>query len=224
MVDAKELQKKLQEISKLPKEEQSEALQSVLTADELAYLEEQQLAGKAEGKPQACAFCKIAAGEIPTKIVYEDSFVLAFLDINPAGPGHTLVIPKEHYEVLPQIPDDKAALLINTVKVLAGAIFEATNAQGVNILQNNGKAAGQAVPHVHFHVIPRFENDKIKFDWKPMKLEEKQMDELQERISKSASKAVKEVVYDVSGKPIEEEKKGHKAPKEKLHKVKPKLP
>lgn len=225
MVDVKELQEKLQEISKMPKAEQAKAAE-MLSEEEIEFLQKQQ--SSPEGKKE-CIFCKIAKGEIPTKKVYEDDFVMAFLDANPSAPGHILVIPKEHYEVLPQVPPDQAALLMNTVRILVGAVFEAVDAQGVNVLQNNGAVAGQAVPHVHFHIIPRHENDKLKLDRPPpIKLEEKQFDEIQKRIiEKAKGKAEKKVVYDMSGNPIEETKgtktKG-KQKKEKLERIKSRIP
>jgi len=224
MVNVKELQKKLQEIAKMPREEQAKAA-DMLTEEEIEFIQKQQ--GASGEKPQ-CIFCKIAAHEIPAKVVYEDDFIMAFLDINPVNPGHTLVIPKEHYEVLPQVPPDRAALIMNTVRILSGAVFEAVDAQGATIMQNNGAVAGQAVPHVHFHVIPRFEGDKVKIDMKPIKLEEKQFEEIQKKIiEKARTKAEKKVVYDISGKPIEEkkeEKKPESTKKEKLIKIKSRIP
>jgi len=232
-VDVKELQKKLQEIAKMPREEQAKAA-DMLSEEEIEFLQKQQ-SSASDGKQ--CIFCRIAAHEIPAKIVYEDDFVMAFLDANPSAPGHTLVIPKEHYDFLPQVPSDRAALLMNTVKILTGAIFEAMEAQGVNVLQNNGAVAGQAVPHVHFHIIPRHEGDKIKLDRPPpIKLEEKQFEEIQKRIiAKAKSKSEKRVVYDISGKPIEAQpetkasdahhgKAADKPKKEKLPRVKPRIP
>ncbi|MFH0868989.1 MAG: HIT family protein [archaeon] len=231
-VDVKELQKKLQEIQKLPREEQAKAAEE-LSEEEIEFLQKQ----SSSGEKGQCIFCRIANHEIPAKVVYEDDFVMAFLDANPSALGHTLVIPKEHYDVLPQIPPDRAALIINVVRILTGAIFEAAEAQGVNVLQNNGAVAGQAVPHVHFHIIPRHEGDKLKIDRPPpIKLEETQFDEMQKRIiEKAKSKAEKKVVYDISGKPIDiaetkvsAEPRGEAATgrkkKEKLLKIKPRIP
>jgi len=227
MVDVKQLQEKLQEIAKLPKEEQANAA-DMLTEEEIEFLQKQQ---SASGGKQQCIFCGIVNRQIPTRILYEDDFVMAFLEKNPASPGHTLVIPKEHYEVLPQVPSDRAALLMNTVKVLTGAVFDAVNAQGVTVLQRNGVAAEQVIPHVHFHIIPRFENDKLNLrEWKPVKLEEEQFEEIQKRIiEKAKGKAEKKVVYDTSGMPIEEKgkketKAEEKPKKEKLIRIKPRIP
>lgn len=101
-------------------------------------------------------FSKIIRGEVPSHKVYEDDFVIAILDIGPLSEGHTLVIPKEPAETLDQLGDDQAAAVGRVLPRIARAIMKVTGAQSYNILQNNGKDAGQAVPHVHFHIIPRF--------------------------------------------------------------------
>ena len=103
-----------------------------------------------------CIFCKIAAGEIPSFKVYEDDLVLAYLDINPFAKGHTLVIPKKHSEGLLDTDDETLAAVIRRVKKVAAHLKEKLGADGFNILQNNGEAAGQTVKHLHFHIVPRF--------------------------------------------------------------------
>jgi histidine triad (HIT) family protein len=106
-----------------------------------------------------CIFCKIVAGEIPSSKVYEDDDILAFMDIQPVVKGHALVIPKRHFPSITDIPDDALKLVIAGVKRIASAQRSALNADGINVTQANGAIAGQVVPHLHFHVIPRFEND-----------------------------------------------------------------
>jgi len=106
-----------------------------------------------------CVFCNIVAGKIPSKKVYENETAVAFLDINPRNPGHTLVIPKKHYQTILDMPDDEAGRLFEVVKKVAVAAKKGTEAEGISIVQSNGPAAGQIVPHVHFHVIPRFRNE-----------------------------------------------------------------
>jgi histidine triad (HIT) family protein len=108
-----------------------------------------------------CLFCKIANGVIPCDKVYEDSYTLAFLDINPVSDGHTLVITKKHYKNIMEIPDDELSKLIISVGKVSKAVEKAMNADGINIIQNNNTAAGQAVPHIHFHIIPRHDSDGI---------------------------------------------------------------
>ena len=103
-----------------------------------------------------CIFCAIAAGEIPSFKVYEDELVLAYLDINPFAKGHTLVIPKEHSEGILDTDDETLAAVIARVKKVAARLKEKLGADGFNVLQNNGEAAGQTVKHLHFHIVPRF--------------------------------------------------------------------
>jgi len=109
--------------------------------------------------PEDCIFCAIVDGEIPSRSVYEDEDVMAFLDANPLAPGHTLVIPKEHHETLGDLPEDAGSRVFETLHRLAPEIEAAVDADGSNVAFNNGEAAGQEVPHVHGHVIPRFEGD-----------------------------------------------------------------
>lgn len=112
-----------------------------------------------------CIFCKIVAKEIPATVIFEDEDVLVFMDIGPIIKGHALVIPKKHYDPITETPDEIIAKLHITAKKIASAQMNALGADGVNILQNNGKASGQEVEHVHVHVIPRFENDGHHWNW-----------------------------------------------------------
>ncbi len=109
-----------------------------------------------------CLFCKIVEGSIPSNKVYETDAVLAFLDITPVNEGHTLVIPKEHYENIFEIPDDLLSSIAIEIKNVAKAVQKATNAGGINLAMNNREAAGQIVPHAHFHIIPRYLADGQK--------------------------------------------------------------
>jgi histidine triad (HIT) family protein len=104
--------------------------------------------------PMETIFSKIIRGEIPCHRVYEDAHVLAFLDINPLSPGHTLVIPKEAKPHLHELSDDAAAAIGRALPRIVRAVLSATGATAYNILQNNGSAAHQVVMHVHFHIIP----------------------------------------------------------------------
>ncbi|NIO22671.1 MAG: HIT domain-containing protein [Candidatus Aenigmarchaeota archaeon] len=108
---------------------------------------------------EECLFCKIVAGEIPSEEVYSDGDFIAFLDINPRNPGHTLVIPRKHYNTILEMPDSEVADLSRVVKKIAIAVKKGTNADGISIGQSNERAAGQVIPHVHFHVIPRFASE-----------------------------------------------------------------
>jgi histidine triad (HIT) family protein len=118
-----------------------------------------------------CIFCKIVNKEIPATQVYEDETVLAFMDIGPIVKGHVLVIPKTHYDPVTETPDEIIAQVHLVAKKIAQAQMNALGADGVNIMQNNGAAAGQEVPHLHVHVIPRFNNDGHHWNWKPKSYE-----------------------------------------------------
>ncbi len=131
-----------------------------------------------------CIFCKIINGEIPCTKVYEDGDVLAFLDIAPVNKGHTLVIPKEHYERLADISDDLYALVANTVRKISQAVMKAAETDGCTVIQSDGKTGGQLVPHLHMHVIPRLKDDSLKF-WPQGKYEEGEADRVAEKIKKS---------------------------------------
>lgn len=109
-----------------------------------------------------CIFCKIIAGAIPAEKVYEDEHVLAFLDIKPINPGHTLVIPKRHAECLLGTTESEARAVMDAVKKIAPGILRAVGANAFNLSNNCGKAAGQIVLHTHFHLMPRFEGDGYK--------------------------------------------------------------
>ncbi|MBD3202881.1 HIT domain-containing protein [Candidatus Woesearchaeota archaeon] len=109
-----------------------------------------------------CIFCKIIKGDIPSEKIYEDEHVYAFLDINPAAKGHTLVIPKNHSENITDIKKEDLKHTIFVVKKLAPKVMEAVSADGFNIGMNNFPASGQAVMHSHFHIIPRKKGDAIK--------------------------------------------------------------
>jgi len=106
-----------------------------------------------------CIFCKIIKGEIPSYKVYEDEQVLAFLDITPVNLGHTLVISKNHYTSLEDIPEDEFLAVMRIVKKLGNKIKTCLNLEGYNLGLNNGEVAGQTVPHVHFHIMPRKSGD-----------------------------------------------------------------
>ncbi len=121
--------------------------------------------------PNPTIFDRILTGEIPCHKVYEDQHVLAFLDINPISPGHTLVIPKERAEYLHELSDASAAALGKVLPRLCRAVLNATGATAYNLLQNNGSAAHQAVMHVHFHIIPKFAKQGLGIGWSSSKLD-----------------------------------------------------
>ena len=127
-------------------------------------------------------FDKILAGEIPCHRVYEDEHVLAFLDVGPLAPGHTLVIPKERAARLHELSDESAAAIGRVLPRICRAVVSATGVEDYNVLQNNGAPAHQAVFHVHFHVIPRVGERGLGIGWPARKLEAAEARELLARI------------------------------------------
>lgn len=140
----------------------------------------------------SCNFCKIVSGEDQASIVYEDDNVTAFMDLHPANVGHTLVVPREHWETIYEVPEKVLTDLFAVVKRVSVAVKKAVGAEGISILQFNGRAAGQSVRHFHVHVIPRFRGDAIsKFIGAMLgpvgfeKVERQDLDEIAKKIRKN---------------------------------------
>ena len=118
-------------------------------------------------KESNCIFCKIANGEIPSTTLYEDDDFRVILDMGPAARGHALLLPKEHYTNLFELDDELAAKALVTAKKVASRLKDALGADGFNLVQNNGEAAGQTVFHFHMHLIPRYKDDGAGISWTP---------------------------------------------------------
>lgn len=118
-----------------------------------------------------CIFCKIVKGHIPSTRLYEDQDVLAFMDIGPVVKGHALVIPKAHHDPLMETPPELLQKLIVVVQKIARAQVAGLKADGISVSQANGRVANQVVPHIHFHVIPRFATDGFHGNWISLKYE-----------------------------------------------------
>ena len=138
----------------------------------------------AQQQKQECIFCHIVAGRTSAKKVFEDDKFVAILDINPANPGHMLVIPKEHYSVMPQIPDEELSQLSFVIKSLSNACIKALGARGTTIFAANGIAAGQRASHFMMHIIPRMPNDGVKMILPEHQMPRQQMDQIKVKISK----------------------------------------
>lgn len=125
-----------------------------------------------------CIFCKIANGEIPSVTLYEDEDFRVILDLGPATKGHALILPKNHFANLFEIPEDMDAKAFILAKKIAKKMKDVFGCDGVNIVQNNGVAAGQTVFHFHIHLIPRYEGDHAGVTWKPGTLTDEQREEI----------------------------------------------
>lgn len=124
-----------------------------------------------------CIFCKLANGVFPTKSIYEDDTFNVILDAGPATKGHALILPKEHYDNLYELPDETAGKAMILAKKLAGEMSRRLNADGLNVVQNNGEAAGQTVMHYHLHLIPRYKNDGQHILWQPSEPSKEELEE-----------------------------------------------
>lgn len=116
---------------------------------------------------ESCIFCKIAAGELPSNTVYEDTKFRAILDIAPAVKGHTILLVKQHTPNLFEAEQELLSIALPVIQKIAKGMQEALGCDGINLLQNNGEAAGQSVFHLHFHIIPRYSEDHLTIPWTP---------------------------------------------------------
>lgn len=139
-----------------------------------------------------CIFCKIVSGEIPSKTIYEDDDVKAFLDISQATPGHTLLVPKKHVENIFEYNDELAQKVLTKIPMIAQAVRNFNpNIQGLNIVNNNGEVAYQSVFHSHIHFIPRYKSDegfKMKFDDNTEKYSDDQLEQIAAQIRSGLEK------------------------------------
>ncbi|MBO4908558.1 MAG: HIT family protein [Lachnospiraceae bacterium] len=131
-----------------------------------------------------CIFCKLANGVFPTNSIYEDDKFNVILDNGPATKGHALILPKEHADDLFELPDETAAEAFKLAKKLGKHIMETLGADGLNVVQNNGEAAGQTVRHFHLHLIPRYNNDGQKIQWEPTSPSSEELVKIKEELTK----------------------------------------
>lgn len=134
-------------------------------------------------KKDDCIFCKIANGEIPSKTLHEDELFRVILDLNPATRGHALILPKDHATSLFDLPEETAATVLVLAKKLAAVMSEKLSCDGLNLVQNNGEAAGQTVSHFHLHMIPRYLNDGQTLGWVPGKATQEELEEVRKTMT-----------------------------------------
>lgn len=135
-----------------------------------------------EMKEASCIFCKIANGEIPSKTLYEDELYRVILDLGPATRGHALILPKDHYADLYELPEEDCARILKLAKKMAVRITERMGCDGFNLVQNNGEAAGQTVRHFHMHLIPRYRDDNQQINWIPGNPDQEELEEIRRQI------------------------------------------
>lgn len=134
-------------------------------------------------KDDNCIFCKIANGDIPSKALYEDDEFKVILDLGPATKGHALILPKNHYRNLYELPDETASKVMLLAKKMAVKVTQKLDCDGFNLVQNNEEAAGQTVFHFHMHLIPRYEGDGQTLGWKPMEPTQEELEEIKNIIT-----------------------------------------
>ena len=134
-------------------------------------------------KKDDCIFCKLANGEIETNSIYEDELVKVIFDANPASKGHVLILPKNHFDNIYELDDDTAAHIFKVATKIAKAYNQALDFDGLNIVQNNGEAAGQTVFHFHMHIIPRYKNDSVNVTWTQGEATQADIDDIKKKLS-----------------------------------------
>lgn len=134
-------------------------------------------------KKDDCIFCKIANGDIPTNALYEDEVVKVIFDLGPASRGHVLILPKNHFDNVYSLDSETAAHIFQVAVKVANGLKTALNCDGLNIVQNNGEAAGQTVMHFHMHLIPRYKNDTVTITWVPGENSDEKIEELKAKIT-----------------------------------------
>lgn len=134
-------------------------------------------------KDPNCIFCKISNGEIPSTKLYEDEEFVIILDVGPASLGHALILPKEHYANIFEMPEELLKKSVSLAKVWGEKLVKALHADGLNLVQNNGLAAGQTVYHYHLHLIPRYDQDTVGELWTPGTLSEEQRQEILDKLA-----------------------------------------
>ena len=141
------------------------------------------LRGKWVMRENDCIFCKIANGDIPSKVLYEDDEFKVILDLGPATRGHALILPKNHYKNLYELPDEVAVKVMILAKKMAALMTEKLGCDGFNLVQNNGEAAGQTVFHFHLHLIPRYKNDGQTLGWRSLEPTQEELENIKNIIT-----------------------------------------
>lgn len=199
------------------------------TEEELKDMTPEQIA---ELQKRNCICCLISQGRVSSRMIYDDEKCVAVLEINPANPGHILLFPKEHYIIMPQVPEELIGHLFTVVKHLSQACLKALKVEGVNIFCSNGALAGQRVPHFMIELIPRKEGDGLDvFNIRHNEISEKDLNEVYRRLKKKVNEIFKieeEVVEAEFKEEVEEKKetkkeKGKKQEKPKEKKSKPEV-
>ncbi|MFC2016574.1 HIT family protein [Chloroflexota bacterium] len=190
----------------MPEQPPQQAPQQQMSEEQIKALQEKikQMSPEElkEFQKKQCIFCQIIAGKVQSKKVYEDDDVVAVLDVNPANPGHILIMPKEHYSIMPQIPDDEVGHIFLVAKALSNTSLRALEVQGSNIIVANGVAAGQRAQHFMVHLIPRKENDGVDFQIPQKNIPEDELQKVRKALSESLGAKIEESEEKIAAVPI----------------------
>lgn len=129
-----------------------------------------------------CIFCKIIKGDIPSYTIYEDDEFKVILDVGPVAKGHALILPKNHYPSMYELPEEDAVKVVKLARKMMVKMTKALECDGFNLVQNNGEAADQSVPHFHMHLIPRYQGGQKLYGYTPLEVPSEQMQEILEKI------------------------------------------
>lgn len=225
--EAEKLREKLlEQINKLPSEQVSGIKKQIqdASAEQLESFVKKQMQAQGQ-KGNECFFCQFVSGKIETIKIYEDADILAILDIYPANPGQLIVLPKEHFQFMHEIPNFLLNKIFIFIKVIEPLLFEVTKAKALSIYIAQGLEAGQKVPHFSINIVPRFENDNIGFEWQKKEIDKKELEKIAQKLRGKAEKVVREQFEQERKKQEEKKKKEEASEAEKLMKhIKPRIP
>jgi histidine triad (HIT) family protein len=212
---AKQIKKQLlEQIKKLPKDQQEGLKEQI----EEASPEELEEFIKQQNQNQKCIFCEIVSGKIPSTKVYEDSDILVLMEIMPASKGHILILPKQHYQFIQEIPEKLLNKIFYFVKTISPILVKESDAKSLSIYIPQGQLAGQRIQHFVINMIPRYENDNLVFDWEHKKADEKELEKLSEKIRKASFSEIVKGIKEEQEKIEKEKKEQHESEAQKLYK------
>ena len=207
----------------MPEQPQQQAPQQQMSPEQIKALQEKiknmSPDELKEFQKKQCIFCQIIGGKVQSKKVYDDENVIAVLDVNPANPGHILIMPKEHYSIMPQIPEEEIGHIFLVAKSLSNTSLRALEVQGSNIIVANGVVAGQRAQHFMVHLIPRKENDGLNFQVPQKTISEQELQKIRKTLADSLGTKTEETTAPV---PIVPKRKIVEAEFKEKKQVKPK--
>lgn len=216
MEETEQIKRLKEQIENASKEELEEFIQAQITANKGAV---------EEIETEECIFCQLVKGKLETVKIYEDNEIMVVLDIYPASKGHMLIMPKNHYKTIEEVPDALLSKLFIFVKAIMPSFLRITKAKGVNIFIAQGEKAGQRVKHFYLNLIPRYDKDNINLTWSQSKIDKEELETLGEELRKEAEKELRTKLEAEKAKELKEQKEREEGEVEKILKhTKPRIP